>query len=136
MESMVKFKYQIRAGANSAFASKQIANTFPDVEEILIESDEYNSYSSCLDDLNGALANISRIETDLSKKNHVIVSKANPQLDKDPKSHKDLSSWDDYTLVRIYLADAERLKHSEILFNIGGQILSDHELSVAIQVES
>lgn len=136
-DSLVKFKYEVKIGQMSGFL-KELKNSgkIPKLEEIAIYSEEFNSYKSCQESLNGLMLYLSTAEGQASKKNQVLVSKIHPNLDTSERKHADVSTWDDFTLIRAYVANAERLKHSELEFHIMGQIVADHEIEVACQVDA
>ena len=134
MTSMVKFKYEIKVGSNSGFvALLKNDRKIPKVDEVEIYSREFDTFSEAQDNMSRALSYFANIEGRSSGKNYVVMCKSNPELTPD-QQQQDAHSWNEFTLLRMYIADADRLKSAELAFDIFGQIVADHEISVATQV--
>lgn len=133
-QSLVKFKYEVKIGSGASFLrGTEFGNRCDRLEEMVIYSKDFNSYEECQAGLDGVMVYLSKAEARAAKKSHVIVSRANPTIDKTDEKRLDTSNWDKYTLVRAYIADAEKLKSSQLAYHVLGQITSDHEIQVACQ---
>lgn len=131
MDNPAIFSYNVRVGHGAEMLRGKIyADVIPNCGEMLISSKEFDSYEECETSLSNLMAHLTRFETRSSNKNHVLVSKINPELDTSGKKHMDASSWDRYTLMRTYIADSEELKNATLRYHVMGQIRSDRDVSV------
>lgn len=101
----------------------------PNCGEMNISSKAFDTYEECEKSLNGLMTTLTRIEGKAADRNMVIVSKINPVLDQSGKKHADAASWDEFTILRVYVADSDELKKATLKYHIVGQIRSTLEVS-------
>lgn len=122
------YNYDVRISHGSdILKSGAFAESFMNCGEMLISSKPYAEYAECERALNGLMSSLSHLQTKLSDKNHVIVTKVNPLLDASGKRRldADANTWDTFTVMRAYIADAKALKETDLKFHVLGQIKVD-----------
>jgi len=119
------FSYNVKVGrAASMLRAGPYKTKIPNCGEINISSRPFETYEECEKSLNGLMMTLTRVEGKSADKNMVIVSKVNPALDESGKKHADAASWDEHTILRVYVADPEELKKATLKYHIVGQIKS------------
>lgn len=106
----------------------------PNCGEMIITSKFFDTYEDCEKSLSGLMTTLTRIECKAADQNMVIVSKINPVLDTSNKPHADAGTWDENTILRIYVADSEELKKATLKYHIVGQIKTSVDVS-SLKVE-
>jgi hypothetical protein len=116
------YLYSVKAGFKANMLSKDgFAGAMPGATEIIIRSEAFPTYDSCYASLTKLLSVLGRVEAEISGRSHVIALKKNPLHDE--KSTEDPATWDDNTVVRVYVVDSEILKSQSIMkYEIIGQI--------------
>jgi hypothetical protein len=119
------FTYAVKIIDGSPFfASETIKNLFPSAREMVITSKPFNNYDECYEKLLSLLDALTTASSTTSKKNYVIVSRINPSLDKTGETKSiEGETWDDLTLIKAYVANADALKKSELRYTIIGAII-------------
>ena len=128
---MTTFNYHVKIIKGSpVLQTESFQDVFPSCGEVVITSRQFESFEQCEGHLSQLLAMLSATSTHVSEKNHVIVSRINPKMDTSGKVQP-LSgeTWDSHTIMRAYIADAEALKKSELLFNVVSAITTDANVS-------
>ncbi len=130
MTNAPKFKYDVQIGSDSSmFQSEAFITTIPAASEMVITSEDFDSYDDCESSLTNLMAVLTRFESNADNVNYVIVKKINPKIDGSEKKSSDTSSWDKNTLIRVFMADSEALKKSILRFQVVGRIMVDRDVS-------
>lgn len=125
-----KFQYDVQIGHESRMLqSGAFATTIPSASEMVITSEEFDSYDDCESSLTNLMAILTRFESNADSVNYVIVKKVNPSIDGSGSEKKNVEAWDKNTLVRVFMADSEALKESVLRFQVVGQIKVDRDVS-------
>lgn len=134
-KSLIKFKYEVKIGNDSGFiAATKNEKQFDGIEEMVVYSKQFTSYAECRDGLTNVLIHLIKCES-ANKTNQVIVSQPHPNLENPEKiSRAPVEGWDNYTLLRQYIADPEKLKSAVLSYQIMGQISADHEIHLSSQL--
>jgi len=120
------FNYDVKIGHGSdILKSGPLSQSLANCGEVIITSKAYSSYNECEKSMSSLMSALSYIESKFSTKSKVIVQKLNPILDNSGKKHVDADSWDKFTVMRAYVADAEELKKSTLEYHVLGQIRVD-----------
>ncbi len=120
------FNYDVKIGYGAdILKTGPLSKSFANCGELIITSKPFPDYESCQKSLSDLMSALSFIETKYSTKGHVIVTKVNPILDNSGKKHPDADTWDKFTVMRSYIADAEELKKSTLNYHVLGQIRVD-----------
>ncbi len=131
MEDISNFSYQIRMGLDAAFMKTgMVGYVMPNCGEIVINSKLYTDFDVCEKQMSSLLSMLSIYESTHLVKNYVIVSRINPILNADAINDVESDSWDNFTVMRAYVADAELLTDSQLLYNITAQIKSSGNLKL------
>lgn len=115
-----KFTYVVKIVESSPIlADGALDMVFPRAGEMVITSKPFGNYVECHEKMLGLLGMLSTASSTVSKKNHVIVSRINPDMG-ETKETKQVEGemWDDFTLMKSYVANAEALKKSELRYTI------------------
>jgi septum formation inhibitor-activating ATPase MinD len=115
-----KFTYVVKIVESSPIlADGALDMMFPRAGEMVITSKQFDKYVDCHEKMLGLLSMLTTASSTVSKKNHVIVSRINPDMD-ETKETKPVEGemWDDFTLMKSYVANAEALKNSELRYTI------------------
>jgi len=124
--SPANFNYDVKIGHGAdILKTGPLSQSFANCGEIVITSKPFVDYAECEKTLSNLMTALTFIETKYSTKGHVIVTKLNPILDTTGKKHHDADSWDKYTVMRSYVANAEELKKSTLNYHVLGQIRVD-----------
>jgi len=120
------FNYDVKIGYGAdILKTGPLSQSFANCGEIIITSKPFSDYAECERTLSNLMSKLSFIETKFSTRGHVIVTKVNPLLDTTGKRHPDADTWDKFTVMRSYVADAEELKKATLNYHVLGQIRVD-----------
>lgn len=115
-----QFNYVVKIVESSPIlADGALDLMFPRAGEMVITSKPFQDYIECHEKMLGLLGMLTTASTSVSDKNYVIVSRINPEMD-ETKQTKPVEGeqWDDFTLMKSYVANAEALKQSELRYTI------------------
>ncbi len=115
-----QFKYSAKiVQGSSILESEKVRSFFPRCGEMIITSKEFSTFEECEKNLSGLLSLLSAEASRESDKNQVIVSRLNPQIDSSGQSKPITGeSWDQSTVLKVYVADAEALKQSQLIYSV------------------
>lgn len=117
------FSYDVKISHGSALLSHDLfGNCFPRVAEMVITSKQFEGYEECASAMTNLLAVMAALNTRITERNHVIVTKTNPMLANPPGKVNADEQWESSTLMRAFVADADALKASTLQYDIVGQI--------------
>jgi len=120
------FNYDVKIGHGAdILKTGPLGKGLVNCGEIVITSRSFTDYAECEKTLSNLMSALSFIETKCSSQGHVIVTKLNPILDTTGKKHNDADSWDKFTVMRSYVANADELKKSTLNYHVLGQIRVD-----------
>lgn len=115
------YSYNVRISANAdVLKSGELAERLPNCGEVLVVSKKFDTYDNCESALSALLSSLTKSTTQISKKNHVVVTMLNPTLN--GKEIKEGEEWEVSVLLKAYIADAEALKKSFLTTHVVGQI--------------
>ena len=121
--SHINFFYDVRIGNDSGYLSLPgVAGLVPDVSDISISSKLFDSFYDCDAALAKLLSVLSAADAAQHNKNFVIVTKKNPKIS---GIKSETETWDNLTLVKLFLADAELLKKSVLKYSVEARIKID-----------
>lgn len=127
---MLQYSYDVKINAGAHMLKHgNFATAFPQCGEILISSKKFNDLAQCKVALDGLLSSLSAHERQYSDTNLVIVTKTNPLHLQEASSYVEGENWEDITVMRAYIADAARLKKSELKFDMYAQIKTTDYIS-------
>ena len=115
-----KFTYIVKIIDSSPILTDgELDMILPCASEIVISSKPFDTYVDCHEKMLDLLTLLTTVSSAVSKKNYVIVSRINPEIDqsKEAKPVKG-EMWDNFTLIKSYVANAEALKKSELRYII------------------
>jgi len=120
------FNYDVKIGYGAdILKTGPLSLSFANCGEIVITSKPFVDYAECEKTLSSLMSALTFIETKYSAKGHVILTRLNPILDTSGKKHHDADTWDKFTVMRSYVANAEELKKSTLNYHVLGQIRVD-----------
>lgn len=112
------FVYEVIADSTfELFQSPRFKALMPNAGEMTIESDFFDDHVACLADLQQLLASFANQLRQMTGKRYVIATKYNPLHDVEPDEHEDagFGPWEDAMVLKMYLADATRLKNENAI---------------------
>ena len=125
----LNFQYDIKLVNGSELLKDRLFGAcFPGIGEMIVASKTFNDYTECEKAFTGLLAVLASLSTQLTEKNYVIVTKANPDYSAKPEDAGTINGeapWDKSTLMRAYVADADALKQKQLVFGVMGHIKID-----------
>jgi hypothetical protein len=128
MTSISNFSYYVNLDTNSGMLRNgPMASVLPNCSQMIIKSESFAEYEVCEKKLSSLLQLISNEESRLNNKNYVIVTCLNPiysNVETEPTDDK----WENSTVMKVFLADADLLKESKINYNVLAQISVDHKI--------
>lgn len=128
MTSISNFSYYVNLDINSGMLRNgPMTSVLPNCSQMIITSESFDEYEVCEKKLSSLLQLISNEESRLNNKNYVIVTRLNPiysNVETEPTDDK----WENSTVMKVFLADADLLKESKINYNVLAQISVDHKI--------
>ena len=99
------------------FSAEPYRSQLPNVGEISIDSEWFGDHRHCQDDVARLLVSFSHQLRQITGKRYVIATKYNPMHDEDADEVEDLGfgPWEERDVLKMYLADAERLKNENAI---------------------
>lgn len=111
-----EFTYTVRmAGDLQSLVQGRMVAAMENTGELVVSSGNFESYDGCINAVSRLLSSLSSAVTEKSGRAYVIVSKKNPAFDDDVEEPTMAEGWDRFTVLRLYVADAEVLKEKSTL---------------------
>jgi hypothetical protein len=128
---MLQYSYDIKINSGAGLLNlPTFAEACPYVNEMLITSKQYENLVDCEKDMNSVLAVLNAAERLHKNKPRVILVKINPLHSQEPAIYDPKEQWDDFTVMKCFIADAERLKKSELQYEVFSQIKTFNYASI------
>jgi hypothetical protein len=128
MSSIDSYKYLIKvAGPIHHLTGQELAESFKRIGEMSIVSKSFASLEECTEIAQQLVGQLSKLFSDASGKQYVIVVKKSPLYDKTSEPIIG-ETWDPLTLIKFYAAEAAPLKDSVLRYNICADIQADEQV--------
>jgi hypothetical protein len=117
----MSYFYDIRFLEGSHFLnSSNLKDSFHESKDMIVSSKQFKTFEDAEGSLSPTLNNFADIEERGQGCEHVIVTRVNPNFS-GQRAEKD-TSWDDLTVCRMYVASAEELRSSKIVYTVFAEI--------------
>ena len=115
--SLQKFKYVVRVTTplTQLVQDESMAKALDNADELMVVSNNFGNYDECITIASRLLSSLSVAAAKNNEKSYVIVSKKNPSMIEEDAASESAEQWDKFTVLRLYLADAEVLKEKSKL---------------------
>lgn len=114
------YQYLITIDSESSILKKGLVQEIiPHSKEMVILSNDFNSYEECFNKLIDFLSSLASTQSAVDNKNFVLVTKLNPLAD---DSTENLNSWPKTTISRSYIIDSDMINEVPIKYSAFAQI--------------
>jgi hypothetical protein len=120
----MNYVYTIEISNGSQILTDGIyAKQFPSAEYITISSNEFARLRDCDRAMQKIMSELGNEELDKGKK-PILVIQTNPNLDEDNEFDTPIEGWDDTTVLKSFLVNAEAVKNDNktLMYSISGTI--------------
>jgi uncharacterized protein (DUF1810 family) len=108
------YQYILSINEGSEFLTKStLSEKLEKCQQMVITSKVFSSYDECYSKLHDLIYDLSSTESSITGTNFVVVTKINPLFG---GSQDKSEYWSKFSLMRMYVADAEELKASKLKY--------------------
>lgn len=118
MDETNQFTYTVKMSGDLRLLVKDdMADIMDNTHELVISSGIFIDYEACIDAVSRLLSGLSLAVSLKNGRQYVIVTKKNPLFESEPAEPNE-TGWDRFTILRLYVADAEILKEQSKLSHL------------------
>lgn len=109
---MAKYLYNARLAMGcELFEVAPISEELQNLAELIVTSKYFESADECSDMAIKFMSTLANLLEQITDTKYVVVTKMNPLYDKDKRElEKGEANWDDYTITRYFVVEAEAFK--------------------------
>lgn len=117
----VKYSYIVVITADSDILKDgPFGNAIPNVNEMIVSSKVFDNFNECEQAYGRIMNHLAKVQSAISGRNHVIMSKRNPSYDESGEVKETTEVWDKLTIYKSYVADFLELKQSRLKSDVIG----------------
>ena len=122
---MSKYAYDLKINSEAQLLKNGgFPIAFPNCGEVLVTSQEYEELIECETALSKLMSVLASLENKHANVPHVIMLKVNPLYSNPQPENIESENWEEFTIMKAFIADAQLLKNSVLKFNTFAQIRS------------